>query len=131
MGHPVVLNSDPVVKLPRDSEAKMTVERRKPMQRMSGSENLKETALYDGAENPIIYSRELSPALECTFDLTYFPFDKQTCSIILTVGIEHVNFVRLLALELSFSGEKSLPNFNVFRWNFEMIIFIHSMIAKK
>ena len=89
---------------------------------MSGSENLKETALYDGAENPIIYSRELSPALECTFDLTYFPFDKQTCSIILTVGIEHVNFVRLLALELSFSGEKSLPNFNVLRWNFETLM---------
>ena len=30
----LVLNSDPVVKLPRDSEAKIIVEKRKPMQRM-------------------------------------------------------------------------------------------------
>ena len=53
---------------------------------MSDQYNLEETAQYKGDENPIVYSRELDLEFKCSFILTYFPFDTQTCTIELKAG---------------------------------------------
>ena len=86
---------------------------------MSNKEDLKETALYKGAENLVIYLREFNIQLKCTFHLVYFPFDTQTCSITLKAGNELRNFIKLVGESVEYTGDRELATFNVVRWEIE------------
>ena len=86
---------------------------------MSNKEDLKETALYKGAENPVIYLREFNIKLKCTFHLVFFPFDTQTCSITLKAGTEVRNSIQLVGETVNFTGDRELATFNVIGWELE------------
>ena len=86
---------------------------------MSDAHDLHEIAYFTGSENPIFYSRELSVKLKCDFDLSYFPFDTQTCFIALTAGSKVRNFIELVGESVAFRGPRSLATFKVVNWNLE------------
>ena len=76
----LITNSKDNSEVPNDSHSKLCV-RKNGSLTMSGKENLKESALFHGKENSIIYSRQFTEELKCVFDLSFFPFDTQSCSI--------------------------------------------------
>ena len=86
---------------------------------MSSRENLKESALYDGKENPILFSRQFTEELNCAFDLSFFPFDSQTCSISLNVGNEEIFLIELVGDNVDFIGNQKLSTFDVIRSDLE------------
>ncbi len=45
---------------------------------------LQENVWYNGSENNLIFLRTYKMGLVCEFDLHYYPFDSQTCSIQVT-----------------------------------------------
>ena len=46
-----------------------------------GVEETEEGIKYDGSENPISLVQELQFKHNCQFDLLYYPFDVQTCTL--------------------------------------------------
>jgi hypothetical protein len=47
---------------------------------------LSEIESFQGNENPLIYKRTFELDLHCSFDLHWYPFDTQTCLIIVSIG---------------------------------------------
>ena len=82
-------------------------------------ENSKESALYNGKENGISFSRQITEELNCVFDLSFFPFDTQTCSIFLKVGNEEIHLIKLVGDKVEFIGNQKLSTFDVIEYEFE------------
>ena len=82
---------------------------------MSSRDNLKEFALYDGKENHILFSRQFTEELNCVFDISFFPFDSQTCSISLNVGNEERFLIELVGDNVDFIGNLKLSTFDFIR----------------
>ena len=107
-----------IVEIPNDSQSKLSVSKNGSLT-MSSTENLQESALYDGKENNIIYSRQFTEKLKCVFDLSFFPFDTQTCSIVFNSGKKERNLIELVGIKVEFSGNKKLSTFDVIRSELE------------
>ena len=45
---------------------------------------LQKNELFDGAENPLVYTRVYSLELQCNFELKWYPFDYQECFILVS-----------------------------------------------
>ena len=82
---------------------------------MSSKENLKESALYHRKENPIMYKRQFTEKLKCGFDLSFFPFDTQPCSISFNVKMKESHLVNLVGNNVEFIGNRKLSTFDVIR----------------
>ena len=113
-----IKNSENNMEIPNDSKSKLRVKKKGNLT-MSSKENLRETALFDGSENPLIYSRQFNIKLKCVFNLAFFPFDTQTCSISLNTGNEERNLIRLVGENVDFIGNRELATFDVIRWELE------------
>ena len=70
-------------------------------------------------ENSIIYLRQFIEELKCVFDLSFFPFDTQTCSILLNVGNEEKKLIKLVGVKVDFIGNQKLATFDVRRFELE------------
>ena len=110
----LIANSKDNVEVPNDSQSKIRV-RMNGNLTMSSKEIPRESALFNGGENHIIYSRQFSEKLKCAFDLSFFPFDTQTCSISLNAGNEERNLVKLVGDKVEFTGNKKLATFDVLK----------------
>ena len=107
----LITNSEEnIAEIPNDSQSKLSV-RKNGSITMSSKENLQESALYDGKENNIIYSRQFTEKLKCAFDLAFFPFDTQICSIVFNTGKKERNLIELVGTKVEFSGNKKTLNF--------------------
>ncbi|XP_064079530.1 uncharacterized protein LOC135196619 [Macrobrachium nipponense] len=73
---------------------------------------LKEDELYKGSENNIVDQRTLTVTSNCLFDLSMYPFDVQTCQLIIrsTHGIKSV---KLNTTGVNFVGKRRLLEYNV------------------
>ncbi|XP_066964559.1 LOW QUALITY PROTEIN: uncharacterized protein [Macrobrachium rosenbergii] len=73
---------------------------------------LKEDELYKGSENSIVDQRTLTVTSNCLFDLSLYPFDVQTCQLIIrsTLGIKSV---KLNTTGVNFVGKRRLLEYNV------------------
>ena len=49
--------------------------------RSAGLNDLHEAMLYDPSENPLLLTKPILSMFHCQFDLTFYPFDTQTCYI--------------------------------------------------
>lgn len=45
---------------------------------------LQENEQYSGSENPIVYEKFIDLNLRCSFEFSKYPFDQQTCSILVS-----------------------------------------------
>jgi len=48
---------------------------------LNSPSELQKNELFDGAENPLVYTRVYSLHLQCNFELKWYPFDFQECYI--------------------------------------------------
>jgi len=95
-----------------DTKAFATVEKRGSFIQRNLS-HLQNAYLYKGAENPITLSRVYYQKFLCEFNMAVYPFDTQTCSIILIMKGNSGNFVELNAYILKYLGPEDLTMYFV------------------
>ena len=66
-----------------------------------------------GEDNPLIFLQTISLTFQCSFYLQLFPFDTQTCHILLQVPKHMQKFTDLLPGLIEYSGSKTLPQYQV------------------
>ena len=67
--------------------------------------------VFRGAENEITYSRVYSITFYCNYQMAWYPFDTQTCTMKMVFDGVLDNYANLLAGVLEFSGEKELTQY--------------------
>ena len=72
--------------------------------------------VYPGSQNLITVSRVYSIRFFCEYDISWYPFDEQTCSMDLVMDGVLDNYADLVAEELRFSGAKELTQYYVKRF---------------
>ena len=68
---------------------------------------------YKGSENTISLSRVYSIQFFCEYDMAWYPFDIQTCSMELTMDGVLDNYADLIPGEVMFTGPKELTQYYV------------------
>jgi len=114
----LITNSEDNTVVQNDADSKLCV-RRNGSLRMSSEENLRESALFHGKENSIVYSRQFTEDFKCVFDLSFFPFDTQSCSISFNVGNKERHFIDLIGKNVDFIGNQKLSTFDLIRFELE------------
>ena len=75
--------------------------------------DLHEIAYFSGSENPITYSRIFSLDFQCQFELERFPFDTQTCDIVMGVTYKEAKFVKMIPSKLDYRGPVEMLTYSV------------------
>ena len=75
-----------------------------------------ETRVYKGNENPIFYTRSYSVYFLCDYDLRLYPFDTQTCTIVLDLPVFEQSLVELVSTEIKMEGKTELLKYDVKNW---------------
>ena len=88
-----------------DGETSMEVER------MGNSTIAKNKLVFKGLENPLSVSRFYKTNFICNFDMAWYPFDSQKCSMNFVVDKGSRDFVALLAHDLEYSGPLDLTQY--------------------
>lgn len=70
--------------------------------------------VYPGRKNVLFLRQELSIAFQCQFDLRWFPFDNQRCSINLRFADMESKLLRMLGTKARYLGQKKLHEYKVF-----------------
>jgi len=95
-----------------DNKATMEVVRRG-----AGAHNTLESTenkvMFPGTSSSLLYSRYYSQVFECSFDLKWFPFDIQACTIQLSPVIRLKGAMVLLPTNFTYSGPTDLTQFTV------------------
>ena len=68
----------------------------------------------------MLLSRDFTLKFKCDFNLQYFPFDTQSCMILINANIKVKNFVQLTPTHLEYTGPRDLLNFEVIAWHAEI-----------
>ena len=79
-------------------------------------QDLREVSIYPGKWNDIITRREYFQDFKCNFDLSYYPFDVQTCFMNFTlIGTMDTQVIlrKDKILNLTYLGEKRLVEYQV------------------
>ena len=88
-----------------DEEASMYV------QRMGNFTVAKNKLVFRGSENPLSVSRFYRTNFVCDFDMAWYPFDTQKCSMDFVIEKDLQNFVDLLVQNLNYSGPSELTQY--------------------
>ena len=78
-----------------------------------GKEINEDIETFDGSENTISISRVYSIQFFCEYDMAWYPFDVQTCTIEMVMDGVLENYADLLPGDLHFSGPKELTQYFV------------------
>ena len=78
-----------------------------------------ETRVYKGSENSILYTRSYSISSLCDYDLALYPFDTQTCQILLNLPVFEQTLVRLVSKRITMEGKTELLKYDVKEWLME------------
>ena len=66
---------------------------------------------FDGSENPLTVSRFYKTSFICNFDMAWYPFDTQKCSMVFVVESTAEAFVDISIGDLNYSGPKELTQY--------------------
>ncbi|ROT70083.1 neurotransmitter gated ion channel [Penaeus vannamei] len=69
--------------------------------------------VFPGSGNPLLLIEELSITFQCQFDLLWFPFDNQRCSLNLKLNDVESKLVRMIASEPQYLGPEKLLEYQV------------------
>ena len=75
--------------------------------------DLQETAYHEGSENPITFSRNYNQEFICNFELHNYPFDVQSCQIVLGPAAKDQFFIQLNPESLEYSGPTEMLTYTV------------------
>ena len=109
-------NTENKVETPIDRKARFVV-KRKGNYTLSSENEMEEIAYYKGSENSLQYSRDFYLRFKCQFELQYYPFDTQTCTILLKRPSRERKFLKYMARNLDYSGPLGLAEFVITKFN--------------
>ena len=95
-----------------DGKALLTVER-KGKGVLADNTFTENKLLYAGGESPIHYERIYNEQFNCEFQLSWYPFDRQHCSIVIQPTNELINHVDLVPDVFKYLGPKNLRQYLV------------------
>ena len=75
--------------------------------------SLNNVYLYGGLENYATSSREFTVIWICTYQMHWYPFDTQTCTMEFSIVSKFADFADLLATNLTYSGDQNLAQYFV------------------
>ena len=75
---------------------------------VSGIEDPVHASFFTGQENPLTFSRTYNIPFTCQFDLAWFPFDSQECTMVLRPRGNSGEYVFLHALWFTYLGQEDL-----------------------
>ena len=78
--------------------------------------------LFNGNENPIHYRRLDNIKLNCIYELSWYPFDKQNCFIVIGQSDISSNYVEQVLGNFSYVGPKDLTKYFVKRTEMRRIV---------
>lgn len=78
--------------------------------------------MYPGSGNPLVLRQELSISFQCQFDLRWFPFDNQRCSLNLRLNEVESKLVHTVASEPQYLGPEKLPEYEVGSLGFVLFV---------
>ena len=78
--------------------------------------------LYNGNDNPLHYTRLDNLKLNCIYELSWYPFDKQNCFIIIGQTDISSNYVEQVLDNFSYVGPKDLTKYFVKRTEMRKIV---------
>lgn len=77
--------------------------------------------IYNGEENPITIRRVYDPWFQCNFEMIIYPFDTQTCQIIMTMAGNSDRFIDINPQQLRYLGPIDLTQYFVKRTSMKVI----------
>ena len=77
--------------------------------------------LYKGSENPIHYERLYNEELVCHYELAWYPFDKQKCSIAIEPTEDLRNYIDLIPDKFEYTGPVDLTQYSVMTVEMKMM----------
>ena len=112
---PVVIfeNNDNSERLIVDDKALISVNKIEEKGFPVSSEELNAAEIFHGDINPLVYRRTFLTKFDCSFNLRYYPFDTQECTLHLKVLDYYEDLVELLTHNITYSGPKDLSQFEV------------------
>ena len=105
-------NTDIGVTSKNDEESFITILRNQKGN-LIGSEVNEDIMVYEGSQNEIKFNRVYKSEFICTYDMRFYPFDIQVCTIDLVVDGSTAKFIDLLPGKLVYSGEPDLSQYYV------------------
>ena len=76
-----------------------------------------ETAHFRGSGNPLSLSRIYTMDFLCRFQLQKYPFDTQTCKIVLSSVEKDLDFLNLGPSNITYSGPQNMMTYTVMKYN--------------
>ena len=110
-----------------DKETTMNVERTGQFE-LNDLAELHEARIYKGDENLIKYTREYHMEFKCFFNLVYYPFDTQKCTIDLEIPAFYANYMDIYPIMTGNNGTSKLEQFWV--TNIELKSYNNQTIIK-
>ena len=101
-----------------DDQTFITVSKRENGTLMGPAHN-EDTMVYKGSRNELMLSRVYEVNFICIYDMQYYPFDVQICTIDMIMAGSTDMFIDLRPGKLHYSGEKDLSQYYVM--DFKMI----------
>ena len=83
----------------------------------SGPDAVEEAEVFKGVENRLVMSQTYTHKFQCSFILTRYPFDMQTCSIDMTMETLAMTSVTLIPDKLVMSQQLDMPIFKITGWS--------------
>ena len=123
--HLIFKNTGQELETKADNASILLVE--KKTDSMVEAEDLFQTPYYSGSENPLSYARVYALNFFCQFELRNFPFDFQTCQIVLSPMKKEKDFVQLIPSKLIYSGPINMMTYTVI--DYKMESFNGSVVA--
>ena len=99
-----------------DEESFATI-RRAGQGRGSGPSVSEDIDIYKGSDNEIIMSRLYNIDFFCDYDMRWFPFDAQTCFMVLKLGGGNEKLVSLIPGVLKYMGPEELTQYYVKKYS--------------
>ena len=97
---------------PVDKKSKLFV-RKKGNSTFSPDTNSEEIAYFKGSENVLSYSRDFYLRFKCHFELHFYPFDSQVCSMIIKKQSWEFDFVKIHPESVVFRGSEDVEDFSI------------------
>jgi len=95
-----------------DNKATVQVVRR-GLGQHNGQESQENKVVFTGDSNSILYSRYYNQIFECVYDFKWYPFDTQSCNVVLLPVKSLRESVQLLPSKFEYSGPMDLTQFTI------------------
>ncbi|XP_071530482.1 uncharacterized protein [Panulirus ornatus] len=76
--------------------------------------------VYQGSQNPVVYTQTRLPTVRCPFFLESYPWDVQHCGFIMNITNVKTEKIRFVNSSMHYVGIEELQDYNLHDWNLDV-----------